>query len=78
MKKVVMMLLPLILLAVAKPVEAQAARGYYDVAEMSYIINADRTLSANENYVIVNTSAIWVITSTSKTISSSDVNSVSA
>lgn len=73
-----LILLPLILLAVAKPVEAQAARGYYEVAELNYVVNADRTVSVSENYVIVNTSAVWVITSTSKTIPSSDVSSVSA
>lgn len=78
MKKIVLILLPLILLAVAKPVEAQAARGYYEVAELNYVVNADRTVSVSENYVIVNTSAVWVITSTSKTIPSSDVSSVSA
>jgi transglutaminase-like putative cysteine protease len=77
LKKIVLILLPLMLLAIAKPVEAQAARGYYELAELNYVINADRTLSANENYVIVNTSAVWVITSTSKTIPSSDVSSVS-
>jgi hypothetical protein len=78
LKKIVLILLPLILLAVAKPVEAQAARGYYEVAELNYVVNADRTVSVSENYVIVNTSAVWVITSTSKTIPSSDVSSVSA
>ena len=72
------MLLPLMLLAIAKPVEAQAARGHYEVAEVNYVVNADRTLNAVENYVIVNTSSIWVITSTSKTIPSSGVSSVSA
>jgi len=67
------------LLAIAKPVEAQAARGYYDLVELSYVINADRTVNAVENYVIVNTSAIWVITSTPiKPIPSLDVNSISA
>jgi len=66
------------LLAIARPVEAQAARGHYDVAEISYVINADRTLSANENYVIVNTSAVLVVTAHIKTIPSSDVSSVSA
>ena len=78
MKKIVLILLPLMLLAIAKPVEAQAARGYYEVAEVNYVVNADRTLNAVENYVIVNTSSIWVITSTSKTIPSSDVSSVGA
>ena len=73
-----LILLPLMLLAIAKPVEAQAARGYYDWVELSYVINADRTLSANENYVIVNTSAVRVVTAHIKTIPSSDISSVSA
>lgn len=73
-----LILLPLMLLAIAKPVEAQAARGYYEVVELSYVINADRTLSANENYVIVNTSAVRVVTAHIKTIPSSDISSIGA
>ena len=73
-----LILLPLMLLAIARPVEAQAARGYYDLVELSYVINADRTLSANENYVIVNTSAVRVVTAHIKTIPSSDISSISA
>ncbi|MCJ7720561.1 MAG: hypothetical protein MUO36_03730, partial [Candidatus Hadarchaeum sp.] len=78
MKKIVLILLSLMLLAIARPVEAQAARGYYDLVELSYVINADRTLSANENYVIVNTSAVRVVTAHIKTIPSSDISSISA
>jgi hypothetical protein len=74
----VLVLFPLFLLALSQPIEAQAARGYYESAELSYVINADRTLTASENYVIVNTSAVWVITSTSKIIPSSNVSSISA
>jgi hypothetical protein len=77
LKKIVLILLPLMLLAIARPVKAQAARGYYEAAERSYIINADRTLNAVENYVIVNTSAVSVI-STTMFIPSSDMSSVSA
>ena len=73
-----LILLPLVLLAVAKPVEAQAARGYYDLVELSYVINADRTVSVTGDYAVVNTSATRVITSTINTIPASDVSSVSA
>jgi hypothetical protein len=78
LKKIVLILLPLMLLAIAKPVEAQAARGYYDVVELNYVVNADRTVSVSENYVIVNTSAIWAIPSAPIPIPSSNVSSVSA
>ena len=73
-----LILIPLMLLAIAKPVEAQATWGYYDVAELSYVVNADRTVSASENYVIVNTSAVRVVTAHIKTIPSSDISSISA
>ncbi|MDH5685994.1 MAG: hypothetical protein OEY73_05645, partial [Hadesarchaea archaeon] len=56
MKKHLLLLLLFILAATAPPAKAQPSSTYYELVELSYTINADRTLNAHEKYVIYNSS----------------------
>lgn len=56
MKKHLLLLLLFILAATTPPAKAQPSSTYYELVELSYTINADRTLDAHEKYVIYNSS----------------------
>lgn len=56
MKKCLPLLLLLILAVTATPAKAQPSNTYYELVELSYTINADRTLNAHEKYVVYNSS----------------------
>ena len=56
MKKFLPLLVLLVLAVTTPPVEAQPLTTYYELVELGYVINLDRTLNVSENYTIYNSS----------------------
>ncbi len=69
-----MVLLALVVLV--PPVKAPPSQTYYELAELGYIIKADRTLNANERFTFVNTSPTSVKITVNKTVPTLDVENV--
>lgn len=77
MKKCLPLLLLLILAVTATPANAQPSSTYYELVELSYTINADRTLNAHEKYVVYNSSLrthTYTITHQIPTEGTDDIN----
>jgi len=77
LKKHLLLLLLFILAATAPQAKAQPSSTYYESVELSYTINADRTLNAHEKYVIYNSSTqtyIYTISHQIPTEETDDIN----
>lgn len=58
-----LVLLVVLVMATAAPASARPATAYYELVELSYSINLDRTIGASENYTLYNPGPSWATSS---------------
>jgi hypothetical protein len=66
----------LALVALAPPVKAPTSQTYYELVELGYDINTNRTINADENYVIYNSSWLTYAYTIERQIFTEDTNNI--
>ncbi len=66
----------LALVVLAPPVKAPTSQTYYELIELGYDINTDRTINADENYVIYNSSWLTYAYTIGRQIFTEDTNNI--